>query len=141
VELSLEEAGRFRTKFFDAYRGIAKWHRRLMEFPAKEGRTLCGRRFAFSGKPSLPILSNSPVQGTAADIIKKALGRLARQLDGTDTWLISVVHDEILLECPAAKAQSIAVMLKNTMEEASNAVLPQVSALVEAKIAGSWDEK
>jgi len=141
VEMSLEQAGQFRTKFFEAYRGIAQWHHRLMEFPAKEGRTLCGRRFMFSGKSSLPILSNSPVQGTAADIIKKALGLLAKQLDGTDTWLIGVVHDEILLECPAVEAQSMAEMLKTIMEEASNTILQQVPALVEAKIASSWAEK
>jgi len=141
VEMSLEQAGQFRARFFKAYRGFAQWHRRLMEFQAKEGRTLCGRRFAFYGKPSLPILSNSPVQGTAADIIKKALGWLAKQLDGTDTWLIGVVHDEILLECPSTEARSMAHVLKNAMEEASNAVLPQVPALVEAKAVKSWDEK
>lgn len=141
VEMTMAQAVQFRTKFFEAYRGIGLWHQKLKERPAKEGRTLCGRRFAFSGNPSLPELSNLPVQGTAADIVKKALGLLADRLEGTDTLIVGVVHDEILLECPAEQADVIAGLLKDTMEGAANSVLLQVPALVEAKVSESWAEK
>ncbi len=141
VEMTAEQAGLFRSRFFTAYRGIASWHQRLKDYPSKEGRTLTGRRFAFTETPSLPLLSNSPVQGTAADIIKKALGHLSHQLEGADTWIVGVVHDEILLECPAEKAPETAALLKETMEKAANGILPMVPSVVEAKISASWAEK
>ncbi len=141
VVMTAEKAAFFRTRFFAAYQGIASWHQRLKDYPAKEGRTLTGRRFTFSETPALPLLSNSPVQGTAADIVKKALGNLSRQVERTDTWIVGVVHDEILLECPEAKAPQTAAMLKETMEEAANGILPLVPSAVEAKISASWAEK
>jgi len=81
------------------------------------------------------------VQGTAADIVKKALGLLADRLEGTDTWMVGVVHDEILLECPAGDGPAMADLLKTTMEEAANGILPLVPASVEAKASASWAEK
>lgn len=141
VDMSMDEANLFRQRFFQAYVGIGEWHQRLKDYPASEGRTLTGRRFPFSQHPSLPELSNSPVQGTAADIIKKALGLLANRLLGTDTWPIGVVHDEILLECPAGKAEETAALLKETMEEAANSILPLVPVEADAHTATSWAEK
>lgn len=141
VQMRAEEATLFRSRFFAAYQGIAAWHQRLKDYPPKEGRTLTGRRFAISQTPSLPELSNSPVQGTAADIVKKALGMLADLLQGGDTWIIAVVHDEILLECPEDKAVEMASLLQATMEEAANLILPSVPAAVEAKVSSSWAEK
>ncbi len=141
VEMTADQATLFRARFFDAYKGLADWHRRLKESPPKEGRTLTGRRYALSKTPSLPELSNGPVQGTAADILKKALGLLADRLEGTDTWMVGVVHDEILLECPKAEGSERAALLKRTMEEAANNILPLVPASVEAKVSASWAEK
>lgn len=141
VEMTAEQASLFRSRFFAAYKGISTWHQRLKDNPPKEGRTLTGRRFALSKEPSLPELSNAPVQGTAADIVKKALGLLADRLERTDTWIVGVVHDEILLECPMEDGPIMAALLKDTMEEAANSILPLVPASVEAKVSASWAEK
>lgn len=141
VEMNLTDATTFRQRFFEAYEGLERWHQRLKDNPPREGRTLTGRRFAFSEKPSLPELSNSPVQGTAADIIKKALGLLATRLMDTSAWMVAVIHDEILLECDAAEAEAIAALLKTAMEEAGNDILPLVPVIAEAKISDSWAEK
>lgn len=141
VDMTADQAALFRARFFAAYKGLADWHQRLKDSPPKEGRTLTGRRYAVSKDPSLPEMSNAPVQGTAADIVKKALGLLADRLEGTDTWMVGVVHDEILLECPEADGPAMAALLKDTMEEAANAILPLVPASVEAKASANWAEK
>ena len=140
VDMPLEQATLFRRRFFETYRGIHEWHQRIKGDAAREGRTLTGRRFPFSPEAGLPERSNLPVQGTAADIIKKALGMLVNRLD-QETWIVAVVHDEILLECPAAGAKEAAALLRSTMEEAANAILPDVPTMVEAVISASWAEK
>jgi len=138
VEMTLEQAEQFRNSFFKAYTGMDKWHRALKKNPPTEGRTLAGRRFAFSKNAGLAIFSNSPVQGTAADITKKALGMLVNRLKGTDTHIIGVIHDEILLESPDETADEAAEILKSTMEAAGNSILKSVPCEAEVSIAQNW---
>lgn len=140
INMSLEEATLFRKRFFDTYRGIARWHRDIMNAQTDEGRTLTGRRFMFRKEAGLPERSNLPVQGTAADIIKKALGLLIDRID-LGTKIIAVVHDEILLECPISRSEEAALALKSAMEDAVNDILSDVPTTVEPVISANWAEK
>ena len=140
IDMSLEDAALFRKRFFDAYRGIARWHRDVMNASSDEGRTLTGRRFMFRKEAGLPERSNLPVQGTAADIIKKALGLLVDRID-SGTKIVAVVHDEILIESPESRANEAATALKSAMEDAVNGILPEVPTAVEPVISASWAEK
>ena len=141
VEMSLEQATAFRERFFQAYTGIHRWHQSIKAHLPKEGRTLAGRKFVYYEKAGLPGYYNTPVQGTAADIVKKALGLLIERLAGTDTYIVGIVHDEILLESPAEEAHTMAALLKSTMEEAANAILPKVPTKVDVLVSESWAEK
>lgn len=141
VPMSLEQAVLFRERFFEAYQGIDQWHKHLKAHPEREGRTLSGRRFTFPHTPTLPEMANLPVQGTAADIVKKALGTIAERIEGTDTLIVAVVHDEILLECAEDRAAEMKALLTTEMEDAARSILPQAAAEVEAVIAGSWAGK
>ena len=141
VEMTTEEASQFYRRFFEAYTGIKQWHESLKKSPPKVGYTLAGRKFLYSEKTGLPGYCNTPVQGTAADIAKKALGKMARRLIGTDTYIVGMVHDEILLECPEAKADDFAQMLKSTMEQAANSILDLVPSEAEVTIAENWAAK
>ncbi|MDL2319056.1 bifunctional 3'-5' exonuclease/DNA polymerase [Eubacteriales bacterium OttesenSCG-928-A19] len=141
VPMTQAEAAAFRQRFFAAYRGVAAWHARLKERPPTEGRTLAGRRFPVSPHPSLPEMSNAPVQGTGADILKRALGLLVPRLAGTDVCIVAAVHDEILLEAPEGEGVEIAALLRETMEEAARPILPDVPAVADAKVSATWAEK
>jgi DNA polymerase-1 len=138
VEMTLEQAEEFRRRFFDAYTGIARWHRDLKRRPPTESRSLTGRKFTFSSNAGLSALCNTPVQGTAADIVKKALGILAARLEGEDIRIIGVVHDEILLEAHEKSADKGAELLKLAMEEAGNSVLKNVPCQADVSVADSW---
>ncbi len=70
-------------------------------------------------------LYNKPVQGTTADIKKKALGLLPQRLVGTGAKIIGTVHDEIILEVPDEKAEEAATILKDVMEAAGQRFLNQ----------------
>lgn len=145
VEMSDEEAETFRDRFFQAYRGVARWHdefrRTLYGSESWTTRTLSGRLRWWREKPTLPEFLNAPVQGTSADITKQALAMLPAALQEIGVLLIGTVHDEILLECPEVIAKDVAHLLQTTMEAAGTKFLQQVPVVAEVKVAGSWADK
>lgn len=141
VDMTLEEAEQFRSAFFQNYHGINWWHHDLRESHPLEGRTLTGRKFLFSPDTGLADLANTPVQGTAADILKHALGLLASRIRESDKKIVGIVHDEILMEVPEEEVDDAVVLLKNTMEEAARAILSDVPCEADAKAADSWAGK
>lgn len=142
IDLSLEEAELFRNRFFSAYRGIAKWHERMKKATdVKESRTLGGRRILFGKQPGITALLNIPVQGTAADIVKRALGMLVPVTKRLGGSIIATVHDEVLLEVPEPAAFEAAHELKRIMEAAGAHYLKKVPVIAETLIADSWADK
>ena len=141
VHMTTEQAAHFYTRFFQAYTGIKQWHEALKKSPPKVGYTLTGRKFLYSKETGLPAYCNAPVQGTAADIAKKALGKIAQKVIGTDTFIVGMVHDEILLECAESRADFFAQELKSTMEETANSILDLLPSEADITIAQNWAAK
>ncbi len=127
--VSQKEAKSFISRYFDKYPGV----KRFMDSAVRDGQangyalTIMGRR------RYLPELSasnamvrefgkraamNTPIQGTAADIIKLAMVRVDEALrrEGLQSRLILQVHDELLLECPPDEAERAAHLLREAME-------------------------
>jgi DNA polymerase-1 len=139
VTLTLEEARSFRARFFAAYQGVAEWQQQIREaMPLTESRTLSGRRRQWAEPPRIAALYNTPVQGGAADIIKRALGLLPQALQGTGAILVGTIHDEILVEAPDDRAPEVAHLLKTTMEQAGQTYLSRVPVVADVRIASSW---
>lgn len=141
VDMTLEDAEQFRNRFFHAYKGVAAWHKWLKTSPPAQSRTVAGRKHVYGGQGGLSGLCNTPVQGSAADIIKNALGKLVDRLDNTNTKIVAVVHDEVVLETKCEQADEVARILKETMESAGAEYLKLVPLLAEVQIADSWAEK
>ena len=82
---------------------------------------------------------NTPVQGTAADIIKLAMVRVDEALrrEGMRSRLILQVHDELLLECPPEEAEAAAALLKRCME---GVIELKVPLLAEVHAGANWAE-
>jgi DNA polymerase-1 len=85
------------------------------------------------------VAMNMPIQGTAADIIKIAMVRVAKRLEseGFAARLILQVHDELLLEVPRAELEPVRELVKNEME---NAVELSVPLVADIKTGDSWYE-
>ena len=85
------------------------------------------------------VAMNSPIQGSAADIIKIAMIRTRRALrdSGLDAKLILQVHDELIVEVSKKDADAAAVILKNEME---NAVQTRVPLTADVAMGQSWYE-
>ncbi|MBC8059564.1 MAG: bifunctional 3'-5' exonuclease/DNA polymerase, partial [Clostridiaceae bacterium] len=142
TDMTLEEAEVFRNRFFKAYKGIANWHAVMKrQINVTESRTLSGRRCMYGEQPLLTALLNIPVQGTAADINKKALALLVPAIKALEGKNVASVHDEIILEVEEDKAQSAAFLLKSIMEKAGAYYLKHVPVVADVTIADSWAEK
>jgi len=81
------------------------------------------------------VAINTPVQGSAADIIKLAMVQLDAALRGSRSRMLLQVHDELVVESPAAEAEETAATVKRIMEEA----LPLAAPLkVDIGIGDNW---
>ncbi|WP_426027222.1 DNA polymerase I [Brevundimonas sp. TWP2-3-4b2] len=86
---------------------------------------------------------NAPIQGAAADIIRRAMIRMPGALSdaGLSTRMLLQVHDELVFEAPDAEADRAIAVIKRTMEGAAEpAVALTVQLVVDARAAGNWDE-
>ncbi|MGV8928967.1 MAG: DNA polymerase I [Brevundimonas sp.] len=86
---------------------------------------------------------NAPIQGAAADIIRRAMMRMPGALEaaGLSTRMLLQVHDELVFEAPEAEAETAIALIKRVMEGAAEpAVALTVPLVVEARAAGNWDE-
>lgn len=80
---------------------------------------------------------NMPFQGSAADIMKKAMVDLGRELDDQDCKMLLQIHDSILIECPKADAEKLAKKVKQIMEDVVD--LP-VKLTVDTAIGQNWGD-
>ncbi len=84
---------------------------------------------------------NAPLQGTAADIMKRAMIRLPQALAeaGLQAKLLLQVHDELVLEVPEKEVEQTAELVKNVMKNAPNPALTlKVPLIAEAGWAKNW---
>ena len=141
VAMTLDEANLFRMRFFRGYKGVETWHKYIKKTLPSFSRTLAGRKHVYNESSGMSGRFNTPVQGSAADILKNALGMLHVALKGTNTYIVAAVHDEIVLECDADNADETAKLLKSTMEDAGTKYVKSLPIVAEACVADSWAEK
>src|SRR4029079_16789814 len=134
-----EEANRFIQAYFERYEGVARFMEKTVE-AAKKGeavRTLLGRRRFLPNLHSPNrglrfeaerIAKNTPIQGTAADILKVAMVRLGTREIVPGARMILRVHDELVFEVPEAH---VAEAKKRIREEMEGAMKLSVPLLVE----------
>lgn len=147
------EAGRYIETYFDRFPGIKAYMDTTKAFVNANGyvTTLLGRKIHISeinGKGALKAFAeraaiNAPIQGTAADVIRRAMMRMPKALSdaGFRTKMLLQVHDELIFEAPDAEVDGVMPLIKDIM---SNACLPAVEIsvplVVEAHAALNWDE-
>ena len=145
-----QEARAFISRYFARYPGV----KRFMDDACADGErngyalTLMGRRRYLPELTSPKAVirefgkraaMNTPVQGTAADIIKLAMVRVDQALrrENLESRLILQVHDELLLECPPHEVDRAAALLKQSMEDV---LALDVPLLAEVHQGANWSE-
>lgn len=137
LNISRQEAKEYREQYFKTYPGVKKFMDQTVSEAKEKGfvTTIFGRKRPIPELSSSNhmqrafgerIAMNSPVQGTAADIIKFAMVRVAERLKKEDlkSKLVLQVHDELLLETPIEEKDRACKILEEEMLAAANLLVP-----------------
>ena len=149
IELSEVECKEYLPTFFMKYERLNNWknyitntcHRAMREKDPITVLTLGGRRRIFKHDAPVTEVINMPIQGTAADIMKKALGMLPEALAETDAMIVSCIHDEVILEVPEIYAETTKIILSDVMVKAGEYYLKKVPVKVDSNICDNWAGK
>lgn len=146
--LGQTEAENTMRKYFGTFRGLDKYLRESGNkvVAERQARTASGRmmRLRFDENDRQQVSSarrngiNMPIQGTSADILKRALRLLHNQIVGTSAKLVNIVHDEIIVECNAAEAESVVAKLEKAMCSAGEEYVKKVPVKVDVHLADEW---
>jgi DNA polymerase I-like protein with 3'-5' exonuclease and polymerase domains len=148
TNLTVPEAENVLRRYFSTYRELDKYLREAADAAVRvrQARTASGRlvRFRYDEKDRQQISmtqrngKNTPIQGTSADILKRALRLLKEELRGSNAQIVNIIHDEIVVEADAANAQEIASKVERVMCAAGEEYLKTVPVKVETEIADEW---
>ncbi|MFB2553090.1 DNA polymerase I [Ensifer soli] len=155
-QLSIErsEAGDYIRKYFERFPGIRDYMEATKAFARENGyvETIFGRRAHYpdirSSNPSQRAFNeraaiNAPIQGSAADIIRRAMIRMEPVLEtsGLSARMLLQVHDELIFEVDDDEVEKTIPLIVETMENAAMPALDmKVPLKVDARAANNWDE-
>lgn len=150
IGVSRKEASDYMEKYLETFSGVRDYMERIKRQAKADGyvSTLMGRRRWLpelnSSKFNLRafgerVALNMPIQGTAADVMKLAMIRVAARLkaEGLQAQLILQVHDELIVECPQAEEAQVKEILTQEMEGAGSFSVPLIA---DANAGHSWAE-
>jgi len=154
LSISREEASDYIKKYFERFPGIRDYIESTKEFAREHGyvQTIFGRRVHYpeirASNPSVRAFNeraatNARLQGTAADIIRRAMVRIDDALTGSklSARMLLQVHDELIFEAPDAEVEATIPVVRAVMEQAAlPAVALKVPLQVDARAAANWDE-
>jgi len=154
LSIPREEAGAYIATYFDRFPGIRAYMDQTRALVREQGfvTTLFGRKVNIPDIRSTTVAHrqfaeraaiNAPIQGTAADVIRRAMIRMPAALKaaGLSARMLLQVHDELVFEAPEAEAAETCKVAAAVMEQAAEpAVWLSVPLVVEARAAANWDE-
>jgi DNA polymerase-1 len=148
LKIKKTEAARFIDNYFNKHKGVKEFIDKTIAEARENGyvTTLLGRKRpmpdinsphfgmrAFAERTAI----NTPVQGTAADMIKVAMVNINSKLKSQNAKLILQVHDELVFECPKEEAARVKKMVE---EEMASAIKLKVPVKVDVGAGGNWAE-
>jgi len=142
LKIPMSQAKDFITGYFDMYQGVQQYIEDIKAAAHRDGyvETLSGRRRYIAGIDSSDRMEsqmaermavNTPVQGSAADLIKIAMIRIQKRINEENLPLKMMlqVHDELVFECPRDQVEPMSQMVKAEMEGAMQLKVPLVASV------------
>ena len=145
---SVSDAENILRRYFGTYRQLDAYLREAATRAVsdRQARTGSGRlvRFRYDENDRQQISmtqrngKNTPIQGTSADILKRALKLLKEELSETNAQIVNIIHDEIVVEADPDEAEGVAEKVESVMCAAGQEYLKTVPVKVETEIADEW---
>ena len=142
LKIPMAQAKSFIDGYFEMYQGVQKFIDDTKAAAHRDGyvETLSGRRRYIAGIDSSDRMEsqmaermavNTPVQGSAADLIKIAMIRIQKRINDENLPLRMMlqVHDELVFECPREQVEELSAMVKSEMEGAMVLKVPLVASV------------
>src|SRR5713226_4349110 len=146
--LSVTEAEDVLRRYFATYRGLDTYLRESANraVSEKQARTGSGRlvKFNFDASDRQQVSmtqrngKNAPIQGTSADILRRALRLLNEELRSTSAKIVNIIHDEIVVEVDEGESKDVAQKVGRAMCAAGEEYLTTVPVRVESQVASEW---
>ena len=146
--ISRYRANEYINMYKERYKGVSTYMKQSVETARKNGYavTLFGRRRDLPELKSSNfntrsfgerVAMNMPIQGSAADIIKLAMVRVAKALrdEGLHARLVLQIHDELIIDCPVDEAERVACILRDCMQHAASLKVPLIADVAKGR---SW---
>jgi DNA polymerase I-like protein with 3'-5' exonuclease and polymerase domains len=135
-----DDAERWILRYFDIFPGFAQFRdQTLIHANTKRFlQTRMGRRLQIIDATKERTMKNFPVTATGSDGFKLALLMLDKKLEGLDTRIIHLVHDEIIVEAAEDIAETVADLVRVCMAAGMNELLPDVPFVVEPEVREAW---
>jgi len=154
LSIPQDEAGAYIKTYFERFPGIRAYMDRMRHTVRTQGyvTSLFGRKIHLPAAMSKSVHDrqfaerqaiNAPIQGAAADVIRRAMIRMPPALAaaGLKTRMLLQVHDELVFEAPEAEADAACAVARRVMEGATAPVVSlSVPLVVDARAAKNWDE-
>ncbi|MEO9274486.1 DNA polymerase I [Marinomonas sp. 5E14-1] len=150
LDISRPEAAKYIKRYFERYPGVQQYMENTREGAKEKGyvETIYGRRLylpdikasnAMMRQAAERTAINAPMQGSAADIIKRAMIKMHDWLQSTDlnVKMIMQVHDELIFEIAEKDLDAAQTKIVDIMQNSSKIDVP---LLVEAGVGDNWDE-
>ena len=150
IGVTVAEAKNYMEAYFERFAGVHRYMKDVVEQAKEQGyvETLWHRRRALPELSSSNfnlrafgerVALNMPIQGTAADIMKLAMVRVANRLkkENLRAKLLLQVHDELIVECPEEETEQVRALLREEMEGAAELRVPLTA---EAHSGKNWLE-
>jgi len=146
--LTVSDAEKVLRRYFATYRQLDSYLREAANRAVsdRQARTASGRlvRFRYDENDRQQISmtqrngKNTPIQGTSADILKRALRLLKEELADTNARIVNIIHDEIVVEADEGEAMDVATKVERVMCAAGEEYVKTVPIKVETEIATEW---
>jgi DNA polymerase I-like protein with 3'-5' exonuclease and polymerase domains len=148
IDCSTQDAEDLIRKYFFAYSGVAEWLREAAGRAVRDrqSRTRSGRLITFEFDPedraqvaaNERLGKNSPIQGSSADILKRAMSLLHDALKPFKADIVNCVHDEVVVEVDEGCAEECAETVANEMVSAAREYIRSVPVTVDTAINDAW---
>ena len=148
IHISRKDAQEYIASYFEQHMAVKEFMDQQVSLCKQKGyvRTILGRKRKISEITASNYMvrqlgerlaMNSPIQGSAADIIKLAMVRVYKALEGMESRLILQVHDELIIETAPGEEEKVAGILRECME---NAIELKVKLVADLNTGSNWYE-